>query len=517
MTHLLELLYKLYLVHVGSEIRLLLLNINAEIVVIGSHNVTVYDVYSVAHGAKVVVSEDTLDKVDRARQVYIEECRRRRVYGCRTGVGALQNLSIECEEYEVRFLNEHVAGVGEPLPKHLSRAVLFTRIVQLSRGYSPIRSNVIRHYVEMLNNDIIPVIPKYGSVGASGDLAPLAHIAYAAQGKGLVHYKGGVVKAEDAFRDVGLKPLIFEPGEVVSVINGTAYSAANLAYAIVEFEGILHLANNIASTTISVIGGSKEHYELSSVTVKQFKSLESIAREIRAEITSSSSRLQDPYSLRCTIHIHAAVLDVIEHVKSIVESEINSVSDNPIVIPDKGRVVHQCSFHGIHIALAADYLALAITTLANISERRIVQLLNPETSGLPAFLGDKLSPSGFMMTQYVAASRLAELRCKTIPYSVHNIPTSLLQEDVVSMSAHATLRVHEMLDILLDILAIEYMLGIRAKMLKGLTLTSEELNLAKLLDTSRTTISDMIRYSKHQLRARLDSMLKSRVKQEIRI
>ena len=121
------------------------------------------------------------------------------------------------------------------------------------------------------------------------------------------------------------------------------------------------------------------------------------------------------------------------------------------------------------------------------------------------------------MTQYVAASRLAELRCKTIPYSVHNIPTSLLQEDVVSMSAHATLRVHEMLDILLDILAIEYMLGIRAKMLKGLTLTSEELNLAKLLDTSRTTISDMIRYSKHQLRARLDSMLKSRVKQEIRI
>ncbi len=428
------------------------------------------DFVLVYSGCNLELDSDVLERVSRARMVYEALVKRKDVYGYSTGVGALQELRLDPREIAKRIVFEHASGTGNFLDPSISRLVVFARIYQLSRGYSPIRPEVLEVLVELLNHDIIPAIPRYGSVGASGDLAPLAHIALNLCGEGYVWYRGKLTSAIEALRSEGIRPIEFREGEALSLINGTAYSAGILMYVVMKVKALYEVWLRIASLTTSLITCNAEHYEPQVLKVKNYPNLVEIGNVYKQyidcytkQINTTSSRIQDPYSLRCSPYAFSAFGEVLKHVADVVLREICSPADNPIVIVDRCDVAHQCSFHGIYLGLAADYLAIAIAVLANVSERRITQLLNPEVNRVRnrPFLGDSGSPTGYMIAQYVAAARAAQLRHLASPQVVHNIPTSLLQEDFVSMSANAALRLLDMLDAAIDIASIELLLALR--------------------------------------------------------
>ncbi len=458
------------------------------------------DFSRVLEGCRVELSPGVLSAVRRAREAYTEFTRSRRVYGLYTGVGALQEKRLpgQGHEREERLVFEHAAGVGEFLGHEPSRLVLFTRVLQLSRGHSPIRPSIVEFLVELLNRDIIPAIPVYGSVGASGDLAPLAHIALAAMGRGLVWYRGELREARTVLSEQGLEPLRLGPGEALSLINGTAYSTGILAYTLLQLYNMLGAWCRVAGASIGLVSCNREHYDYETASAKRhvlprdlydvfFSTLRSVKPRSGEEC---GKKVQDPYSLRCTPQVISAVYSWLRRVEEDILREACSPADNPIVI--NGRVVHQCSFHGVHVALAADTAMLLIALLANVSERRIVQILDAAPPGYE-FLGDPSSPSGLMIAQYTAASLTAMLRHMSGPHSVHSIPTSMLQEDYVSMSANAALRTMRALGQLEELIAIELLLAARLAYLRGETILGDMWpELETIVSDIRRPLSEMI-------------------------
>ncbi len=392
------------------------------------------------------------------------------VYGVNTGFGKMASTRIshgEIRHLQLNLVRSHACGVGAPLSEQATRAMLVLRANAIAKGFSGVRPLVAETLLAMLNRGVHPVIPSQGSVGASGDLAPLAHLAQVAIGEGEAVYQGRQLAGGEAMHAAGVAPLVLEAKEGLALLNGTQGMLALLALAIREAEIAVDTADVAAALSLDALRGSPAAFDARIAKVRPHAGQAVTARNIErlnrgSEIREShrspinDPRVQDPYSLRCAPQVHGAVRDALAQIRATIATELNSATDNPLVFADSGEVISGGNFHGQPLAMAADQMAIALATLGGISERRIEQMTNPQTSQLPAFLVAEAGlNSGFMILQVTAAALASEMKALAAPHSVDSIPTSANQEDYVSMGMGAARRLAPMLANLRNILAIE--------------------------------------------------------------
>ncbi len=394
------------------------------------------------------------------------------VYGITTGFGALASTHVEPDEaaqLQVRLVRSHAAGVGPELPAPLVRAMLLLRARALAQGHSGVRPAIVRRLVDFIGLDLLPIVPSQGSVGASGDLAPFAHLALPVIGEGEVRFEGRRMAAADALAAAGLEPIVLEAKEGLSLLNGTDGMLAMGVLALDRSRRLADVADLACAMSVEALLGSAGPFEARIHEVRPHPGQIDSARRIErflagSEIVASHAHdfvhaVQDAYSLRCAPQVHGAARDVFDHAAATFTRELGSVADNPLVFVDgdTGDVVSGGNFHGQALAFAMDFMAIAGTELGSISERRTDRLLDPDRSaGLPAFLA--ATPglnSGFMLAQYTAAALVAENRVLSHPASVESIPTSGLQEDHVSMGWGAGRKLAMVLDNTARVLAVE--------------------------------------------------------------
>lgn len=390
------------------------------------------------------------------------------MYGVNTGFGRMADVVISTEklgQLQLNLLRSHACGVGEPFSREVVRAMLLLRANVLATGYAGARPELVEALISLLNARVHPVVPSQGSVGASGDLAPLAHLALVLVGEGFAELDGQVLAGGEALRRAGLSPLSLAPKEGLALINGTQAMAAVGALALLSARRLVEAADVVAAMSVDALQGTDvaflEEIHLARPHPGQLASARNLfallqGSEIR-ESHRSCARVQDAYCLRCTPQVHGAARDALAHLEGKLAIELNSATDNPMVLPD-GRVVSGGNFHGAALAAAFDYAAIALTGLASISERRTSRLLTPEQSGLPAFLVPEAGlNSGLMMAHVTAAALVSE--CKTLahPASVDSIPTSAGREDHVSMGTWAARKLAQVVENLRLVLGVEYL------------------------------------------------------------
>ncbi len=395
------------------------------------------------------------------------------VYGVNTGFGQLAQVSIgddELAHLQENLVRSHAVGVGPGLDDGTVRLVMFMKAIALAEGFSGVRPELIDALCALINNNIYPRIPAQGSVGASGDLAPLAHMAGVLIGAGEARINGTVVPAELALREAGLEPITLAPKEGLALLNGTQVSTALALSAVFRTEHLLSAALAAGAMSSDAIKGSDTPFDRRIQSVRGHGGQIAVAGVLRAMMRGSDirashedcDRVQDPYSIRCQPQVVGACLDVLRHVCSVLETEANAVTDNPLVFAESEAVLSGGNFHAEPVAFAADYLALAIAEIGALSERRTALLIDSHLSGLPAFLVRESGlNSGFMMAQVTAAALTSENKSRAHPASVDSIPTSANQEDHVSMAAFAARRLHEMLDNAVTIVAIELLAAVQ--------------------------------------------------------
>ncbi len=414
---------------------------------IDGHNLTVEDVINVCrYGEKVEMTEGAKIDVQRARD-YVEEklAKDAVIYGLTTGFGRFASVKISVEEtaqLQKNLIMSHTCAMGDPYPKHYVRAAMLLRCNALSSGYSGIRLSTVQTMIDMLNADIIPIVPEKGSVGSSGDLAPLSCIALGLIGMGKVEYKGKVVDAAEAFAAEGLKPVELAAKEGLALNNGTQMMTAVGVNVLYDAMQLLKTADIACALTGEAMHAIRKAYDIKVHAIRNQVGQMTEAENLRDLLDGSENaiwvnpnKVQDPYSQRCAPQIHGASRDAIDYVYDKVSKEINAVTDNPLVFAVSDEVVSGGNFHGQPMALAFDFLKIAISELANVSERRIERLVNSQLSeGLPAFLVKSGGlNSGYMIAQYAAASMVSENKVYDHPACVDSIPTSANQEDHVSM------------------------------------------------------------------------------------
>jgi histidine ammonia-lyase len=389
------------------------------------------------------------------------------VYGVTTGFGQLANVHIGNDkllQLQENLVRSHAMGVGASLDDDIVRLVMLMKVIALAEGFSGVRLELIEALCDLINHRIYPRIPSQGSVGASGDLAPLAHMAGVLIGFGEARVNGTVVPAELALREAGLKPIVLAPKEGLALLNGTQVSTALTLAAIFRTEHVLAAALAAGALSSDAIKGSDTPFDKRIQSVRGHGGQIAVAGVLRELMRDSEIRashvkcdhVQDPYSIRCQPQVVGACLDVLRHVCTVIETEANAVTDNPLVFADSAAVLSGGNFHAEPVALAADYLALAIAEIGSLSERRTALLIDSHLSGLPAFLVKEGGlNSGFMITQVTAAALVSENKALAHPSSVDSIPTSANQEDHVSMATYAARRLHQMLDNAANIVAIE--------------------------------------------------------------
>jgi histidine ammonia-lyase len=389
------------------------------------------------------------------------------VYGINTGFGLLASVRISNDELmhlQENLVRSHAAGVGDALPDAVVRLIMVMKTRALAQGYSGVRPALVDALCGLVNNDILPVIPSQGSVGASGDLAPLAHMSCALLGAGQARVSGVEMPAGEALQQAGLEPVRLAPKEGLALLNGTQVSTALALAAAFRTEHVLGGALTAGAMSTDAIKGSDTPFDERIHRVRGHDGQAAIARQLRDLIDGSDirashvdcDRVQDPYSIRCQPQVVGACLAVLRHVCDVLQSEANAVTDNPLVFADTNDVLSGGNFHAEPVAFAADYLALAIAEIGSLSERRIALLTDPSLSGLPPFLVENSGlNSGFMMPQIVAAALASESKVLAHPASVDSIPTSANQEDHVSMATFAANRLHTLLDNVANIVAIE--------------------------------------------------------------
>jgi histidine ammonia-lyase len=389
------------------------------------------------------------------------------VYGVNTGFGQLASVRIsdgELAHLQANLVRSHSVGVGENLSDEIVRLIMLMKVVALAEGFSGVRPELVQTLCDMINHNIYPCIPSRGSVGASGDLAPLAHMAGALIGEGEVRVDGKQISAADALQAAGIEPVQLAPKEGLALLNGTQVSTALALAAVFRTENLLSAAMVAGAMASDAIKGSDTPFDKRIQRVRGHDGQIAVATVLRELMQGSDirashegcDRVQDPYSIRCQPQVVGACLDVLWHVSSVLEIEANAVTDNPLVFTDSRSILSGGNFHAEPVALAADYLALAIAEIGALSERRIALLIDSHMSGLPAFLvKDGGLNSGFMMAQVTAAALASENKSHAHPASVDSLPTSANQEDHVSMATFAARRLHNMLDNVADIIAIE--------------------------------------------------------------
>jgi histidine ammonia-lyase len=452
-------------------------------VTIGARGLSINDVVAVArHHAPVVLGDDAVAAMERSYAITRELVEREgAVYGLSTGFGALADRYIEPAERAVLqagLIRSHAATVGDEIEVEVVRAMTLLRARSLALGRSGIRVRVAEGLVALLNHGITPVVREHGSLGCSGDLAPLAHVGLALMGEGEITVgDGSHQSAAQALAGTGLDPLVLEAKEGLALTNGTDGMLAHLCLACHDAADLLAAAEVAAAMSVEGLLGTDQAYLPELMALRPHPGQATSAGHLMAllagsQITASHrrghSQVQDAYSLRCAPQVLGAARDTLAHVRTVVERELISAIDNPVVLPD-GRVASCGNFHGAPLAYVADFLAIALADVASIAERRVDRLLDPTRSaGLPAFLAaDPGVDSGLMLAQYTAAALVAECRRLAVPASVESIPTSAMQEDHVSMGWAAARKLRHAITDVARVVAIEVMVGARALELRG--------------------------------------------------
>ncbi len=435
---------------------------------LNGHSLTVQDVVNVARkGYQVSLDPAAVSFVERGSSMVRRWVDSGRViYGITTGFGDLASVTIspdQSQQLQENLLKSHACGVGSPLPEETVRAIMLLRINTLIRGFSGIGLPALTQLVNFLNLGIHPVIPDQGSVGASGDLCPLSHLAVAMLGFGEVFFNGKRMEALAAMKEAGLEPIRLGPKEGLALNNGTAALTGLAVLALYDAKKLLKLADIVGALSIEALHGVPYAFDARTHELRPHVGQKNVAANIRKLIEGSrivetykKDRVQDAYSLRCMPQVHGASRDAIDYVSQKIEIEINSVTDNPIIFPSDEDVISGGNFHGQPIALAMDFFGIAMAEIANISERRTARLVDHKLSGLPPFLVENSGVnSGFMIPQYVAAAVVSENKILAHPASVDSIPTSANQEDHVSMGFHASKKGQLILENAKKALAIE--------------------------------------------------------------
>lgn len=451
-------------------------------VFIDCQDLTIEDVVNVSrNNYEVALGQNAIKKVERARDIVNKLVEDGKVsYGITTGFGRFSDVSIskeECRQLQKNLIISHSCGVGNPLSEEVVRAVMLLRVNNLSKGHSGIRMETLNTLIGMINKRVHPVIPEKGSLGASGDLAPLSHMVLTMLGEGEAIYQGVRMDSKDAMAKAGVEVLEYlSEKEGLALINGTQVMTAVGLLTAYDSLNLLKTADIACGLTMEALNGITCAMDKRVHEVRAHKGQLNTAKNILdlvdgSEMTSKQGeiRVQDAYSLRCTPQIHGASKDAIEYVINKINIEINSVTDNPIIFPDQEDIISGGNFHGQPMALSFDFLGIALAELANISERRLEKLVNPAINhGLPAFLAQNGGiNSGFMIVQYSAASLVSENKVLAHPASVDSIPSSANQEDHVSMGTIAARKAREILENVRKVVAMEILGASQAIDLRG--------------------------------------------------
>jgi len=451
-----------------------------EKIIIDGNSLRIEDVVNVCrNNYEVQLSDKAIDNVIKSREIvdqYVND--EKVVYGITTGFGKFSDVVISKDEAKILQRNliiSHACGVGEPLDEEIVRGIMLLRANALAKGYSGIRLETLNTLIEMINKKVHPVIPEKGSLGSSGDLAPLSHMVLVMLGEGEAFYKGQRMPGKKAMELAGIPTIELTSKEGLALINGTQVMTAIGALAVYDAMNLSKMSDVVAGLTIEALNGITTAFEEDVHNVRPHegqintaKNLLRILQESNMTTEQGEIRVQDAYTLRCIPQIHGASKDAIKYVKEKVEIEINSATDNPLIFRDKGKVISGGNFHGQPMALSFDFLGIALSEIANVSERRLERLVNPALSGLPAFLIEKGGlNSGFMIVQYSAASLVSENKVLAHPASVDSIPSSANQEDHVSMGTIAARKARTILDNARKVLAMELLAACQAIDLRG--------------------------------------------------
>ncbi len=428
---------------------------------------------------KVIASKESWKSVEESREAVEQIVKENRVvYGITTGFGKFSDVLINPDDVSTlqwNLIQSHACGVGEPFPELVSRAMLVLRANALLKGFSGVRKVVIERLLQFVNARIHPVVPQQGSLGASGDLAPLSHLVLPLLGEGEVFYKGERMNALEAMTKEGIFPISLTAKEGLALINGTQAMTAMGALNYLEAEKLAYQSEAIAAMTIEGLKGIIDAYDEEVHVVRGYPEQIAVAQRLRrflkdSKLTTKQGeiRVQDAYSLRCIPQVHGATWQTLNYVKEKLEIEMNAATDNPLIFDGGKKVISGGNFHGQPIALAMDFLGIAIAELANISERRIERLVNPQLNDLPAFLSaDPGLQSGAMIMQYCAASLVSENKTLAHPASVDSIPSSANQEDHVSMGTIGSRHAYQIVSNTRRVLAIESICAMQAVEIRG--------------------------------------------------
>ena len=417
-------------------------------------------------GMSLKLSDDARNRILRCRNYLDEKIASSNVpvYGVTTGFGSLCNVSInqdQLSQLQINLIRSHACGVGERVPNEIVRIMLLLKIQSLSYGYSGCKLDTVERLIDFFNEGVCPIVYKQGSLGASGDLVPLAHLCLPLVGLGEVEYDGKVMSGERLLELKGWKPIELASKEGLALLNGTQNMSSFAVWALLHAQRLSDWADRIAAMSLDAYDGRIEPFTEAVHLVRPHKGQLETAARMKELLTGSQliaghkEHVQDPYSFRCVPQVHGTVKDTIRYVKSVIDTEINSATDNPTVCPDEDLIISAGNFHGEPIAMPMDFLAIALSELANISERRIYRLVSG-TRGLPSFLvANPGLNSGFMITQYTAASVVSLNKSLAMPSSTDSIPSCQDQEDHVSMGANAAIKLYKVVLNTERVLAIE--------------------------------------------------------------
>jgi histidine ammonia-lyase len=426
-------------------------------IIINGNDLRLEDIINVArNNYQVEISEEAIKRVEKSRRIVdkiVEEDRV--VYGITTGFGKFSDISIsgeDCKTLQRNLIISHACGFGDSLDTDIVRTIILLRANALSKGYSGIRLSTLKTLVAMLNKGVHPIIPEKGSLGASGDLAPLSHMVLPMIGEGEAEYQGKIVDGREAMDEAGIEVVQLIAKEGLALINGTQVMTAIGALALWDGINLIKSGDIAAALTVEALRGIRDAFDLRTHNIRPHEGQIETAKNILALVDGSSLvtsqgeiRVQDAYTLRCIPQIHGASKDALNYAKHKVEIEINSVTDNPI-ITEEGDVISGGNFHGQPMALTFDFLGIAMSEIANVSERRLERLINYQLNDLPAFLVKHGGlNSGFMITQYAAAALVSENKILAHPASVDSIPSSANQEDHVSMGTIAARKARDII------------------------------------------------------------------------
>jgi len=451
-----------------------------EKIIITGNTLTIDEVVSVCRNfCEVELSQAAVDKIKESRKIVDEFVENEDVvYGITTGFGKFSDVSISKEESKLLQKNliiTHAVGAGKPFDTEVVRGIILLRINNLAKGYSGARLETIQTMIDMLNKRVHPVVPQKGSLGASGDLAPLSHMVLPMIGLGMAEYMGEVIPGNEAMARAGIQVVELTSKEGLALINGTQVMTAVGALTIYDALNLVKASDIAAALSFEAQNGVVNALDHKVHDVRPHKGQIDTARillqlleESKMTTRQGEIRVQDAYSLRCTPQVHGASKDAINYVRERVEIEINSVTDNPIIFPETREGISGGNFHGQPMALSFDFLGIALAELANISERRLERLVNPALSGLPAFLVEQGGlNSGFMIVQYSAAALVSENKVLAHPASVDSIPSSANQEDHVSMGTIAARKAKEIMENVRRVIAMEIMCACQGIDLRG--------------------------------------------------